>query len=60
MLDESRELLFNLIQTTKDLQITHRDLINAVKGHTASQRMLEESRELLRKLISHQENVRDE
>lgn len=49
-----------LEQSTNELQITNRDLTNVVRSHAASQRMLEESRELLRKLISHQENVRDE
>ena len=55
-----QETSLKLEQITEELQISNRDLTNSVKNHTSSQRMLEESRELLRKLISHQEEVRDE
>ncbi len=49
-----------LKQITEELKISNRDLTASVNGHTSSHRMLEESRELLRRLISHQEDVRDE
>jgi signal transduction histidine kinase len=57
---DHQETYQKLEKSTKELQVTNRDLTNAVRGYTSSQKMLEESRELLRKLISHQENVRDE
>ena len=57
---KQQEIDLKFKETTKELQIVNHELTDAIRGRTVAQKMLEDSRELLRKLISYQENVRDE
>ena len=56
---KQQEIDLKLRETTKELQIVNHELTDAIRSRTLAQKMLEDSRELLRKLISHQENIRD-
>ncbi len=56
---KQQEIDLKLKETSKELQLVNHELTDAIRSRTLAQKMLEDSRVLLRKLISHQESVRD-